>query len=90
MGNIDAATTNAILLVAVAGAVAGLVGGLLATSRASIVGSMLMGAIGGITFATIFQILGIDPIVNAGVGFSYLYAAGGGLLLSLVVAASNK
>ena len=49
-----------------------------------------MGAIGGITFATIFQILGVDPIVDAGVGFSYLYAAGGGLLLSLVVTASNK
>jgi hypothetical protein len=90
MGSIDAATTNAILLVAVAGAVAGLAGGLLASSRASIVGSLLMGAIGGITFATIFQILGVDPIVNAGVGFSYLYAAGGGLLLSTVVAYSNK
>jgi ammonia channel protein AmtB len=90
MGNIDAATTNAILLVAVAGAVAGLVGGLLASSRASITGSILMGAIGGITFATIFKILDIDPIVSAGAGFSYLYAAGGGLLLGLVVTASNK
>lgn len=90
MGNIDAATTNAIFLVAVAGAVAGLVGGLLASSRASLVGSILMGAIGGITFATIPAILSIDPIVDAGQGFSYLYAAIGGLLLSLVVTASNK
>lgn len=90
MGNIDAATTNAIILVAVAGGVAGLLGGLVASSRASIVGSILMGMIGGIAFATIFQILGIDPLVNAGEGFSYVYSAGGGLLLSAVVAFSNK
>ncbi|HEY5650338.1 MAG TPA: hypothetical protein VIW46_02740 [Acidimicrobiia bacterium] len=90
MGNIDAATTNAILLVAVAGAVAGLVGGLLASSRAGIVGSILMGAIGGIAFATIGAILDIDPIFDAGQGFSYLYAAVGGLLLGAVVTASNK
>ena len=90
MGNIDAATTNAILLVAVAGAVAGLVGGLLASSRANLVGSILLGAIGGITFATIPAILSIDPIVDAGQGFSYLYAAIGGLILSLAVTASNK
>ena len=90
MGNIDAATTNAILLVAVAGAVAGLVGGLLASSRANLIGSLLLGAIGGITFATIPAILSIDPIVDAGQGFSYVYSAAGGLLLSLVVTASNK
>ena len=90
MGNIDAATTNAIILIAVAGGVAGLLGGLVASSRASIVGSILMGMIGGITFAAIFQILGIDPLVNAGEGFSYVYSAGGGLLLSGVVAFSNK
>ena len=53
-------------------------------------GSILMGMIGGIAFATIFQILGIDPLVNAGEGFSYVYSAGGGLLLSAVVAFSNK
>ncbi len=90
MGRIDAATTNAIILVAIAGGVAGLVGGLLASSRASIVGSILMGMIGGITFAAIFQILGVAPLVNAGEGFSYVYAAGGGILLSVVVTASNK
>ena len=90
MGNIDAATTNAILLVAVAGAVAGLVGGLLASSRANLVGSILLGAIGGITFATIPALLSIDPIVNAGQGFSYVYAAIGGALLSVAVTASNK
>ncbi len=90
MGSINAATTNAILLVAVAGAVAGLVGGLLASSRANLVGSILLGAIGGITGATIPAILSIDPIVDAGQGFSYLYAAIGGLLLSLAVTASNK
>lgn len=90
MGSIDPAVTNAILLVALVGAVAGLLGGLLASSRASIVGSTLMGAIGGISFAAIFRIVNVDPIFDAGEGFSYLYAAGGGLLLGLVVSASNK
>lgn len=90
MGNLDAATTNAILLVAVAGAVAGLVGGFVANSRAGLIGSALMGAIGGISFAAIFRITNVRPIIDAGEGFSYIYAAAGGLLLGLVVAASNK
>jgi hypothetical protein len=54
------------------------------------VGSILLGAIGGITFATIPALLSIDPIVDAGQGFSYIYAAIGGVLLSLAVTASNK
>ena len=90
MGNIDAATTNAILLVAVVGAVAGMIGGVLGSSRAGIIGSALMGAIGGISFAAIFRITNVRPILDAGQGFSYLYAAAGGLLLGLVVAASSK
>lgn len=90
MGNIDAATTNAIILIAITGAVAGLLGGLIATRRASLVGSALMGAIGGIAFGAIFRITNVRPILDAGQGFSYLYAAAGGLLLGLVVAASDK
>lgn len=90
MGSIDQSIINAVLLVALVGAVAGLLGGLLASSRASILGSILMGAIGGIAFAAIFRIVNVDPIFDAGEGFSYLYAAGGGLLLGLVVSASNK
>lgn len=90
MGSIDQAIINAVLLVGLVGGVAGLLGGMLASSRASIVGSVLMGAIGGIAFAAIFRIVNVDPIFDAGEGFSYLYAAGGGLLLGLVVTASNK
>lgn len=90
MAGIDDATVQAVILVAVTGAVTGLLGGMLASTRSSLVGSTLLGAIGGIAGAAILRIAGAQPVFDAGVGFSYLYAAIGGLLLGYVVAASNR
>lgn len=86
----DDLIAQAIIRVAIAGALGGLVGGLFASRRASLVGSVLMGIIGGIAAATILRILNVDPLFNAGQGFSYVYGFGGGLVLGLSVAASNK
>lgn len=90
MGTIDPATATAILYVGITGAVAGLFGGLAASSRASILGSILMGAIGGISIAAVMRIANVAPLVDAGQGFSYVYAAVGGLVLGMSVSASNR
>lgn len=80
----------AVIRVAIAGAVAGLIGGLFANSRAAMIGSTLLGAIGGIVLPAIVRISGFPPVIDAGEGFSYLYAAIGGLVLGFSVAASNR
>jgi hypothetical protein len=82
--------TRVILLIGAVGAVGGLVGGLVATSRASLMGSVVMGVLGGLATAAVLRIAGVPPIFEAGEGFSYLYGLGGGLLLGFVVSASNK
>lgn len=82
--------TEAIIRVAIAGAVGGLVGGLIASRRSNLIGSILLGAIGGIVGASILRIVNVDPLADAGEGFSYVYGLGGGLLLGFVVAASNR
>lgn len=86
----DPEITNAILRVAAAGAVGGLIGGLFASRQAAIIGSMLMGIIGGISIGAILRILNVEPILDAGEGFSYVYGAIGGLVLGLAVSVSSK
>ena len=81
---------EAVARVAVAGAIGGLLGGFFATSRTNIIGSLLMGAIGGIAASTFIRLTGAPPIADAGQHFSYVYAFGGGLLLGFAVASSNK
>jgi hypothetical protein len=86
--------TQAVLRVAIAGGIAGLIGGLIGRVRASIVGSILMGAIGGVSLSAIVRIAGLDPwkqslTLNAGGGFSYAWAAIGGAFLGYVVTKSS-
>jgi ABC-type Mn2+/Zn2+ transport system permease subunit len=90
MPPIEQAVVEAVLRIAAAGAVAGLLGGLVASRRASLIGSILMGAIGGIAIGAIFRIVNVDPIIDAGQGYSYVYGAIGGLVLAFAVSASNK
>ena len=71
------------------GAIAGLVGGFLAGAR-SLVGTALKGIIGAIAVAAIDRMAGAPPIYGVGVGFSYIYGAGGGLLLSYVVGRNDR
>ena len=85
--------TQAIIRVTVAGAVAGLLGGLLGNVRTSLLGSILMGGIGGVSLAAIIRIANLDPFLtstlDAGAGFSYLWGAVGGLLLGFVTTKSS-
>ena len=73
-----------LFVVAIIGAVFGLVGGFLGAKR-SLVGSLLMGVIGGIALASMARIAGFDPILQIDEGFSAIYAAAGGLVLGFAV-----
>ncbi len=87
----DDALVQVILRIGALGAVTGLVGGLLASSRANLMGSIVMGVLGSLSIAAIMRFVpGVTPIFEAGEGFSYLYGGLGGLLLGFVVSASNK
>jgi hypothetical protein len=86
--------TMTILRIALVGGVAGLVGGLVGSMRASLSGSFLMGAMGGVSAASIVNVAGLDPfaanpVLRAGGGFSYAWAAIGGVLLGYVVTKSS-
>jgi hypothetical protein len=87
---LDPDITAAVIRIAIAGGIGGLIGGMFATRRASLIGSILMGVIGSIAVAAMTRIAGFPPLVDAGEGFSYVYGAAGGFVLGLAVSASNR
>jgi hypothetical protein len=81
-------TIQALALVGVIGGIAGLIGGFLG-SKHRLLGSIMLGIIGGITAAAVARIAGATPGFDVGEGFSALYAAGGGFLLGYAVSRST-
>ena len=75
---------EALIVVGVIGGVFGLIGGFLGSKR-KLVGSTLLGIIGGIALAAIARIAGFPPILELDEGFSALYAGVGGFVLGFVV-----
>lgn len=84
----DAATISAFAIVAVIGAAAGLIGGFIANAD-NLVGTILMGAIGGIALAAIVRIADGPPIYAVGDDFSLVWAALGGFVLGFAIGRSN-
>lgn len=83
------ASYTALAVIGVVGGVAGLMGGVLAGAK-RLFGTLLMGVIGAISAAAIARIAGAPPVYAIGDGFSYVYGAAGGLLLSYVVGRSDR
>lgn len=81
---------DALLKVGIAGAIAGMAGSFAGSVRANVVASLLLGAIGGLSSAAVLRVLNVDPIISAGRGFSYLWAAVGGAFLGYVVSRSSR
>lgn len=79
---------GALLVVGLIGGITGLIGGFLG-SKHRLLGSILLGVIGGIAAASIARIAGADPGLEVGEGFSAVYAAAGGLLLGFAVGRST-
>lgn len=85
---LSAETWQALAIVGGVGGLAGLFGGLLGGSN-NLLGTILVGIIGGITASTVMRIVGAPSIYAVGDEFSLVWSAVGGLLLGFVVGRSN-
>lgn len=85
---LDASIWQALAIVGGVGALAGLIGGFLASAD-NLFGAALIGVIGGVTGAAIMRIAGAPSIAYVGDEFSVVWAAAGGLLLGYVVGRAN-
>ena len=86
---LDASTFEALAVIGGVGAVAGFIGGV-AAGADNLVGTFLMGIVGGISLAAIFRFAGWPSIYAVGDDFSFVWAAAGGLLLGFVVGRTNR
>jgi len=83
-----ASTWEAMAIVGGVGALAGLIGGFIASAN-NLFGTILMGIIGGVAGATIMRIANAPSIAAVGDDFSLVWAAAGGLILGFVVGRSS-
>ena len=86
---LETSTIETLAIVGGVGAVAGLLGGVLAGAP-NLFATILVGAIGGITLSMIFRFAGAPPIASVGDDFSLVWAGVGGLVLAFAVGRSNK
>ncbi|HEY7469099.1 MAG TPA: hypothetical protein VIC07_06180 [Acidimicrobiia bacterium] len=85
---LDASIWQALAIVGGVGAIAGLIGGFLASAD-NLFGAALIGVIGGVAGSAIMRIAGAPSIASVGDDFSVVWAAAGGLLLGYVVGRAN-
>lgn len=85
---IEASVLQALIFVGVVGGIAGFLGGF-AAGADGLIGTTLMGIIGGIAASVIVRIAGGPSIYAVGYDFSLVWAAVGGLVLGYVVGRSN-
>ena len=85
---LEASTLEAMLIIGGVGAIAGLVGGFFSGAN-NLLGSILMGIIGGISLSAIMRIAGAPSVYAIGDDFSVVWGAVGGLVLGFVVGRSN-
>jgi len=81
-------TPNLLIIVAAA-AFGGLLGGVLTGRKASVVGSILMGTIGGLVTTVLTSAAEFPPIVEVA-GYSVVYAILGGILLSAIIGFGSR
>jgi uncharacterized membrane protein YeaQ/YmgE (transglycosylase-associated protein family) len=81
--------TPNMLVILAAAAFGGLLGGVLTGRKASVVGSILMGIIGGLVAAILTRAAGFPPIVEMA-GYSVVYSVIGGIFLAAVVGFGSR
>lgn len=81
--------TPEMLLIVAAAAFGGLLGGVLAGRRSTVVGSILIGTIGGLVTAILTRAADFPPVVEIA-GYSVVYAVLGGFLLAAVVGYGSR
>lgn len=86
---VGASTLTALAIIGAVGGILGVVGGFLASAD-NLVGTLLMGVIGGIALSAVLRGFGAPVIYGVGAeNFSVVWAALGGLILGFVVGRSN-
>jgi len=86
---LEASTLTALAIAGGVGALAGLIGGFIASAD-NLFGTLLMGVIGGVALSAILRMAGAPSIYAVGAeDFSLVWAALGGLVLGYVVGRSN-
>jgi uncharacterized membrane protein YeaQ/YmgE (transglycosylase-associated protein family) len=81
--------TPDMLIIVAAAAFGGVLGGVLTGRKASVVGSILMGIIGGLVATVLTRAAEFQPIVEVA-GYSVVYALVGGLILASVVGFGSR
>lgn len=85
---LDASTWQALAIIGAVGGLSGLIGGFIASAD-NLLGTILVGIIGGITLASIFRWAQWPSIYAVGDDFSIIWSAVGGAILGYVVGRSN-
>lgn len=86
---LEASTLTTFAIVGAVGAIFGLLGGFLASAD-NLLGTMLMGVIGGIALSAVMRAVGAPVFYGIGAeDFSVVWAAVGGFGLGYVVGRSN-
>ena len=87
---IETTTVNALLIVGAIAGFGGLAGGMLSGRRATVVGSILMGVIGGLVTTVILSSLEGVPRYLAIGDYSAIWALAGGAVISFLVGYTNR
>ncbi len=85
---LEAEIWQALAIIGGVGGIGGFVGGL-AAGADSLLGTILMGIIGGMALGAIFRFAGWPSVYAVGNDFSVVWGGVGGLLLGFVVGRSN-
>lgn len=77
------------LIIVAAAAFGGMVGGVMTGRKASVVGSIMMGTIGGLLVTVLARAAEFPPVVEVA-GYSVIYALVGGILLAGIVGFGSR
>ena len=87
---IETTATNALLIVGAIAGFGGLAGGMLSGRRATVIGSILMGIIGGLVTTVILSAIEGVPNYLAIGDYSAVWALAGGAVISFMVGYTNQ
>jgi fructose-specific phosphotransferase system IIC component len=85
----ETTTLTEVAIVGAVAAIGGFLGGYLASRRSTIVGSILIGIIGGMVTAVLISATEFPPVLEVG-DYSVLWAFLGGGVVSAIVGASSS
>lgn len=87
---LETTTVNSLLIIAAIAGFGGLAGGMLSGRRATVIGSILIGVLGGMVTTLILSMLeGVPDYLPVG-DFSAVWALAGGAVISFLIGSTNR